>query len=177
MNKLPCPRRRSGEVIVYDSLTSPTGTFRTWHNVRLESAMRFKADIGRSNIAACFKQVTFNRGRVMPMARVTSLERGAAGARAICGRSTASYAEPTHVARSRARQSPAASYRASQVSFQFSLSPMSILARRIEHALDVTIQRPHDADACKHCWPVMFRNEQQRLHRGLPFVGIVFCLG
>ncbi len=24
MNKLPCPRRRSGEVIEYDSLTSPT---------------------------------------------------------------------------------------------------------------------------------------------------------
>jgi hypothetical protein len=33
--------------------TSGDGTFRTWHDVRLESVMRFKADIGESNIAAC----------------------------------------------------------------------------------------------------------------------------
>ena len=31
---------------------SVVGTFRTWRDVRLESVMRFKADIGESNIAA-----------------------------------------------------------------------------------------------------------------------------
>src|ERR1700730_777353 len=29
------------------------GTFRTWRDVRLESVMRFKADIAEMNIAAC----------------------------------------------------------------------------------------------------------------------------
>jgi hypothetical protein len=29
------------------------GTFRTWRAVRLESVMRFKADMGGMNIAAC----------------------------------------------------------------------------------------------------------------------------
>ena len=31
---------------------SPVGTFRTWRDVRVESAMRFKADIAESNIPA-----------------------------------------------------------------------------------------------------------------------------
>jgi hypothetical protein len=30
---------------------------------------------------------------------------------------------------------------------------MVILPVRIKHALDVSVQRPHDADACEHCWP------------------------
>jgi len=41
----------------------------------------------------------------------------------------------------------------------------------------VSVQGPHDADACKHRWPAMFYDQQQRLHRGLPFFGIVFRLG
>jgi hypothetical protein len=51
---------------------------------------------------------------------------------------------------------------------------MMILARRIEHALDVAVQRLHDTDAREHRRPVKFCD--QRLHRDLPFVGIVFCL-
>ena len=36
-----------------NSEPSTHGTFRTWRDVRLESAMRFKADIAESNIVAC----------------------------------------------------------------------------------------------------------------------------
>ena len=54
---------------------------------------------------------------------------------------------------------------------------MLVLPRRIEHPLDVAIQCPHHAYPGQHRWPVMFGNQQQRLHRGLPFFGIVFCLG
>jgi hypothetical protein len=50
------------------------------------------------------------------------------------------------------------------------------LSRRIEHAFDVTVQRSHDADVREHRWPAMLCNQKQSLHRGLPFVGIVFCL-
>ena len=53
---------------------------------------------------------------------------------------------------------------------------MAIFARRVEHALDVTVQRPHDTDAREHRWPAMLRNQQKSLHRGLPFFGIVLCL-
>ena len=54
---------------------------------------------------------------------------------------------------------------------------MLVFPRRVEHALDVAIQSPHYADAREQRWPVKFRDQQQRFHRGLPFVGIVFCLG
>jgi hypothetical protein len=33
---------------------------------------------------------------------------------------------------------------------------MRVFARRVEHPLDVTVYRSHDADARKHRWPVMF---------------------
>ena len=47
----------------------------------------------------------------------------------------------------------------------------------IEHALDVPIERLHDADAREQRWPVKFCDQQQRFRRGLPFVGIVSGLG
>src|ERR1700686_2931589 len=53
---------------------------------------------------------------------------------------------------------------------------MRLLARWIEHPLDVTVQRSNDADAREHRWTVMFCNQQKRPHRGLPF-GTMFCLG
>jgi hypothetical protein len=37
-----------------------------------------------------------------------------------------------------------------------------------------TVQRSHDTDAREHRRSVKFRDQQQRFHRGLPFVGIVF---
>jgi hypothetical protein len=52
---------------------------------------------------------------------------------------------------------------------------MSLFPRRIEDALDVPIQRSHDAYPRKHRWPTMLRNEKQSFHRGLPFVGVVLC--
>jgi hypothetical protein len=39
------------------------------------------------------------------------------------------------------------------------------------------LQRPHHADPGEHLWPVMLCNQEKRLHRGWPFVGIVFCFG
>lgn len=39
------------------------------------------------------------------------------------------------------------------------------------------VQRSHYADPGEHRWPVTFRDQHQRLHRGLPFVDVVFCLG
>lgn len=56
-------------------------------------------------------------------------------------------------------------------------SPVMILSRWIENAFHVPVQRSHHADACEHRWPVMLCNEKQRLHRGLPFRGVVFGLG
>jgi hypothetical protein len=49
--------------------------------------------------------------------------------------------------------------------------------RRVEHAFDVTIQRSHHTYSGEHRWPVMFCNEEERLHRGLSFFGIVFSHG
>ena len=54
---------------------------------------------------------------------------------------------------------------------------MLVFARRVKHALDVPVDRFHDADAREQRWPVLFCDQQQRFHRGLPFVGIVFGLG
>jgi hypothetical protein len=54
---------------------------------------------------------------------------------------------------------------------------MFVFARRIEHALDVAVQRSHDADAREHRRSVLLGDQQERFHRGLPFVGIVFGLG
>jgi hypothetical protein len=54
---------------------------------------------------------------------------------------------------------------------------MRIFARWIKPALDVTVQCPQDADARHHGRPAMFCNQQQRLHRGLPWLGVVFDLG
>jgi hypothetical protein len=65
----------------------------------------------------------------------------------------------------------------SSVARQLPASPMLVLARRIEHAFDVTVQCSHDANSRKHRWPVMFCNEEERRHRGLPCFGIVLYLG
>jgi len=52
---------------------------------------------------------------------------------------------------------------------------MMIFAIGIEHPLDVPVQCPHDTDAGEHRRPAIFRDQQQRLHCGLPFGGVAFC--
>ena len=56
-------------------------------------------------------------------------------------------------------------------------APTLVHARRIEHAFNVAIQRFHHVYPGEHRWSVMFSNQHERLHRGLPFIGIVFFLG
>jgi hypothetical protein len=46
----------------------------------------------------------------------------------------------------------------------------------VEHALDVTVYGSHDADPGEHRRSVMFCNQQERLHCGLPFRRIVVRL-
>ena len=43
------------------------------------------------------------------------------------------------------------------IPLQLPPSPVLVFARRIEHALDVTVQCPHDTDARKHRWPTECR--------------------
>jgi hypothetical protein len=54
---------------------------------------------------------------------------------------------------------------------------MRVLPRRVELSFNVTIQCPHHAYSGEHRRAVALSNQQQRFHRGLPFCGIVFCLG
>jgi hypothetical protein len=56
---------------------------------------------------------------------------------------------------------------------QLRASPMLVLARRIEHPLDMAIQRPHDADAREHRRAAERRDEDQGFHCCLPFGGLV----
>jgi len=44
-----------------------------------------------------------------------------------------------------------------------------VFAIRIEHALDVAVERFHDADARHHCRTVDPRDKHQYFHRRLPF--------
>ena len=54
---------------------------------------------------------------------------------------------------------------------------MLLLTRRIEHPLDVAVQRSHHAYPGEHRRTVKFRNEEERRHRGLPCFRIVLYLG
>jgi hypothetical protein len=40
----------------------------------------------------------------------------------------------------------------------------------------MAVQRPHDADPREHRRPARLRNQDQRLHRGLPFRSIMLGL-
>ena len=50
---------------------------------------------------------------------------------------------------------------------------MSVFRQPVEYALDVAAD---DADARELLWSVMFGNQQQRPHRRLPILGVVFYL-
>jgi hypothetical protein len=51
---------------------------------------------------------------------------------------------------------------------QLPTTPMRVFARRIEHSLDIPVQRPHDADPRKHRRAAECHHQDQRLHGGLP---------
>jgi hypothetical protein len=65
----------------------------------------------------------------------------------------------------------------SSIPRQLPASPMVILARRVEHSLNMTVQASHDTYPGEHRRAVMFRNQQERRHRSLPFLRIVLSLG
>jgi hypothetical protein len=45
---------------------------------------------------------------------------------------------------------------------------------RIEHPLNMPVQRPHHSYPREHRWAAMLCNKKQGPHGGLPFGGIVF---
>jgi hypothetical protein len=51
-----------------------------------------------------------------------------------------------------------------------------ILAVWVENSLDLSIERPHDADACEHRRAAKLHHKQQAFHCRLPFRGIMFGL-
>jgi hypothetical protein len=51
---------------------------------------------------------------------------------------------------------------------QLALSPVRLFARWIEDALNMVVQRPHDADARKHRRAAQRRHQNQSLHCRLP---------
>jgi hypothetical protein len=71
------------------------------------------------------------------------------------------------------------------VSAGLSLGPNSLLiplqlphlSRRIEHPLNVPIERPQHADARHHGWPAEFDDQEQGFYRGLPLGEILLGLG
>jgi len=45
---------------------------------------------------------------------------------------------------------------------------MVLFPIRVEDSLDLSIERPHDADAREHGWPAQSRDQAQRFHGRLP---------
>jgi hypothetical protein len=54
---------------------------------------------------------------------------------------------------------------------------MRFFAIWIEHALDMTVRRPHNTNPRQHRWPVLLNHQEQRLHCGLPFGRLRFGFG
>jgi len=54
--------------------------------------------------------------------------------------------------------------------------PCGFFAVGIENALDVPVQRQDHANAREHRIAVALSDQQERLHRGLPFLGVVLGL-
>ena len=50
---------------------------------------------------------------------------------------------------------------------------MLLFARRVKHALDVAVQRPHDTDARMHQEVAAFCGADQATDSGLPFLDVL----
>jgi hypothetical protein len=55
------------------------------------------------------------------------------------------------------------------IPLELSLPPTRVFARRIKHPLDATVQGSHDADPRQHRRAAALGDQDQRLHRRLPF--------
>jgi hypothetical protein len=53
---------------------------------------------------------------------------------------------------------------------------MVVLPIRIKYALNVAVQRSHDADAREHRWTARRRHKDRGLHCCLPLLGLVLGL-
>ena len=63
------------------------------------------------------------------------------------------------------------------IAHRLPLSPMMLFAIGIEHAFDVPVKRPHDADARHHRRAaVAFGDQDQRFDRRLPLLELLFGL-
>jgi hypothetical protein len=62
------------------------------------------------------------------------------------------------------------------IPLQLAAAPMRVFPVTVEHALDVSVQGPHDADARVHQWPAVFGRHDQRLGRCLPFLQVLLSL-
>ena len=65
----------------------------------------------------------------------------------------------------------------SVVARKLAAAPMMLFAVQVEHALDVTVQRPHDPDARKHAGAAERGDQDQRFHCHLPLRSLVLILG
>jgi hypothetical protein len=54
---------------------------------------------------------------------------------------------------------------------------MLFLTISSKNPLNMPVQHSHYANPREHRWPVLLSDQEQRLHRSLPFIGLVFCLG
>jgi hypothetical protein len=53
---------------------------------------------------------------------------------------------------------------------------MLVLARRVKHAFDVTVQGSHDPDAREHRRAVLVDDQEKGLDGILPFLDLLFAL-
>jgi hypothetical protein len=60
-------------------------------------------------------------------------------------------------------------------SLQLPLAPNAPRCGPDEFPHAVPVQRPHDADPSQHRWTAVFRDQDQRFHRWLPWRGCVIC--
>jgi len=64
----------------------------------------------------------------------------------------------------------------SSITGPLSASPVLSLSGRVEHPLDMPIERPQHSDARVHQRPAIFRRHDQRFGGRLPFVEVLFAL-
>jgi hypothetical protein len=124
-------------------------------------------DTGRSHLADRYFLRALHRGSPLdgqPGARATWTAR-AGPAEQIMGGETVRLGTTIQLMvsaldRNRVTAPPSICFELSLVPLQLALPPVRVFTRRLEHPLDMTVQRFHDADASEHRRPVKFGDEQ-----------------